>query len=889
MSAGITFVPWLRRGIGALATDAATPGSRRSVRVGLEVNGGALEGGTELELAGPGDVAAVDPTVFTRRWPAPDSADADPNSLALVELSQPDLPWRFSPGAAGHPDRVMPWMRLVVFEESEVAIVADPSSGRPPHVVVADASTLPRPDDAWAWAHGQTTAFASPGSAGGAVGDSARARLLAPRRMEPGRRYVAVVVPTFEAGRRAALGLPVAGADGLAWSGSERSLELPCLLLWRFGTGLGGDFEALARRLAPARVPAALGRLAIDARHPGAGLPPAAEGLLQIAGPLVPPPTVGAVEAAPTTGDDAVSDAFSDALRALLLQGASGDVIAPPLYGRDGPSLAGPDSLAGWLGALNLDARARAVAGLGADVVSGERARLVAEAWASLGDYGTVAESARRLRLSIEVSGRLHARFIKARPLGAVARVAGLVADRVRDGSASIAQMLRAHPNATEISIPAWRRLARPLGPTAARLAKRGTSLANVEKLVTAPAAARPRPPKAMALFDSPRDVAPKNHRPVLARPGAHAPTLGDRSEEGDPRAFSLALRALADSLPRRRPPQPPPPAADPARLARRLDEALEPRRAIAASWMSRLSLGGAVRRDGEEVDALLASPVFDFEPAERLASAHPERFLPGAEALAADGVVAVAVNQPFVEAFLAGANDVLRRELVWSGFPLDPEAPLLSSFWGGDAPADVSPPATWAPASELGSHRPPGPMPFVIVIRGELFARYPDTRVYLARARFDGAGRRTVGSEERPARFEGGVAGALRYVGFDTSLGEAVGDETDPGWFVVFEEPAGDVRFGLEAAGAGRAPATTWDDLTWAHLAVDDASLAAIRNIDLDSPLPDTRALVDPRSTVWHADTGTGRTGATAASVAYALARRRVRVAIHAASLLGQ
>ena len=84
-------------------------------------------------------------------------------------------------------------------------------------------------------------------------------RLLAPRRLEPDKRYAACLVPAFDAGvvrgpgRRARRGRGVAARPGPTPAATD--VTLPVYFHWEFTTGVAGDFEELARRLKPFPVP----------------------------------------------------------------------------------------------------------------------------------------------------------------------------------------------------------------------------------------------------------------------------------------------------------------------------------------------------------------------------------------------------------------------------------------------------------------------------------------------------------------------------------------------------------------------------------------------------------------------------------------------------------
>src|SRR5207253_1508827 len=91
---------------------------RVSVPVALTVGGTSVAPPT-LALRGPGDIAGFDSGCVRRTWPAAGEANAESNYFPLLELSYPDLPWRYTP-AATDGDRLTPWLCLVVAEQGEI-------------------------------------------------------------------------------------------------------------------------------------------------------------------------------------------------------------------------------------------------------------------------------------------------------------------------------------------------------------------------------------------------------------------------------------------------------------------------------------------------------------------------------------------------------------------------------------------------------------------------------------------------------------------------------------------------------------------------------------------------------------------------------------------------
>ena len=151
----------------------------------------------------------------------------EPNYLPYIEFYDEDFPWRYTPAA---PDlglhRLRPWLALIVLEEDEFRDAAVVSSRPlPAFELTADVATsFPPAEQLWAWAHVHVNRdlIRQDGVINSADGDAAGARLedtlaknadhaysriLSPRRLAPNLTYHAFLVPSFESGRLAGLGL----------------------------------------------------------------------------------------------------------------------------------------------------------------------------------------------------------------------------------------------------------------------------------------------------------------------------------------------------------------------------------------------------------------------------------------------------------------------------------------------------------------------------------------------------------------------------------------------------------------------------------------------------------------------------------------------------------
>lgn len=692
--AGLTFLAWVRGGaVQALRTpqslDAGLP-ARASLPVSLAF-GGAGSAGIDAQLVGPGDVAGLDARQVIRSDPPPGATQVPPNFFACVEFDRPDLPWMLTPAAPAEADPtdpdprrgLRPWLCLVVLADRPLD---PPTASRPLPRVVARDDELPDLETAWLWAHAQVVTEA---------GDDVRAviaahpertlsRLVAPHRLEPSTNYLACVVPAFEAGRRAGLGLAVPdGPLALAWRRGAAPTEvmLPVYHAWRFATArVRGDFESLARRVRAWRAGAA-GVVPLDVGRGGAGLPGPAAGQTAwrmplegvIVGPAIQPgawPADWPVDRRPAL----------QAALALRLAASAGE-LAPPTYGALHAAHAGPlDAPAAprWLRELNLDPRYRVMASLGTRLVQRHQEALVAAAWEQSAALREANRVLRQGQLARAVGEVLEAR-VNAMAGAAPGRLMQLTRPlhaRVQAGAATVEQALAGNePLHAALSLP-FRRVARPGGPLARRLAP-GLLAEPVQRLALPadlPAALRPTPrlakragtfdvALASAAADAPESVA------TLTRKRVETPIFSWESVAQSvpanvPFAYQADLLLSTQSVPGRHAPDGP----RSNWIGRGLDfEAVaqlgwQPLAAdaVAYSRQGRGSPGGYVER-GAQQGLLLASsrtvstgsqPVMAFQPGGMLEPA-------GALVLGSD-IESIPVAMAFADLAGSGAIDVV-------------------------------------------------------------------------------------------------------------------------------------------------------------------------------------------------------------------------------------
>ena len=248
-------------------------------------------------------------------------------------------------------------------------------------------------------------------------GDPARnlSRLVCGRLLAEQTDYLACVVPTFEAGRRAGLGEDPAGAQGPAWTLAPdmAPVELPVYHHWRFATGPAGDFQSLALAIRGRTVPDTFGSRPIDLSTAGLGLADTDDAQIRLGGAL------RALDADPVAwSDPSLPARFAAALTEVLntpdQAPAETPVLAPPRYGAAYRPVAtlDPAAPARWYEQLNTDPAARVAAALGVQVVQRDQETLVASAWDQAADLRAVAALGRLADAGIAVAQRMQARHL---------------------------------------------------------------------------------------------------------------------------------------------------------------------------------------------------------------------------------------------------------------------------------------------------------------------------------------------------------------------------------------------------------------------------------------------------------------------------------------------
>ena len=583
-----TFLPWYRTGL-ATAID-RNPGvgeERGEIKVRLKTladRDESLSVEQTVRLIGPGDVLGIDARAVVRLEPHPNANDFEPNYMAAIEFFDEDYAWRYSPRAPGGAGRarLLPWLALLVLEEGEYDIVAQPTPGLPRVCKVHDAAVLPAPDDLWAWAHAHLNVAAADTAdpkttaaqlaANPADGCS---RLVAARRLRANKSYRAVLVPAFEAGRQAGLQASAAQPGPMAW-GRAGAVDLPVYFEWSFRTGQEGDFESLARRLEPVTPDPTVGRRPMNLSRPlpGAVVPPVRNAaavpraVLDLEGALQLPQAQPSGWAADSRlafqtwlaefinlGELWTVNASHQLSNAAALPGGTRlPIVLPPAYGRWHANLQTLEpAQAGaadgrWFEQIDLDPRNRVAAAFGTLVVQKNQEAFMARAWAQYGELFSANRFRYRAQFMREVLTATQDKHLAPLADAALLATTGLAHARVLV-SGDAAEKLTVHGSIQRSALPlaavqpALRRLLRRNGPLAKRSGAGVSQLAHLiedlasQRQALAPAWAQPQ--ERLSLSHSPAAV---------ARPEAPPPPeswLGSDWDELRPRLVAYLEHTL--------------------------------------------------------------------------------------------------------------------------------------------------------------------------------------------------------------------------------------------------------------------------------------------------------------------------------------------------------
>jgi hypothetical protein len=311
----------------------------------------------------------------------------------------------------------------------------------------------------------------------------------------------------------------------------------------------------------------------------------------------------------------------------------------------------------------------------------------------------------------------------------------------------------------------------------------------------------------------------------------------------------------------------------------------LSPGRAVGRAVLTGVRSSSPTPRSGDELEPIMDAPSFPQPMYAALRDLSQDLLFPGLEHVPPNTVQLLETNARFIEAFMVGLNAEMGRELLWRDYPTDQRGTYFRQFWdtaGAAQPQqDITPIHQWGGRALGATATGAGGDKLVLLIRGGLLRRYPNTVIYAVKAVVRNGKREPATGAPLPEAypvFRGTLHPDVTFIGFDLTRSEVVAGD---GWFFVLQQQPTEPRFGLDDAPfsegeSGEIPELkSWDDLNWAHLAPSAAALQALTHV------------VAREAQLVPASQPRGIWARNAAHMAFITKQRPSRVAIHASELI--
>lgn len=255
-----------------------------------------------------------------------------------------------------------------------------------------------------------------------------------------------------------------------------------------------------------------------------------------------------------------------------------------------------------------------------------------------------------------------------------------------------------------------------------------------------------------------------------------------------------------------------------------------------------------------ENIFPAMAYPDFEDPMYKKLCDISNELLLPNLKLIPQNTISLLKTNQKFIESYLVGLNHEMGRELLWREFPTDERPSSFRQFWDvkgiirpveGKSEAelteghkDIKPIDTWSTNSLLGRHnnRDAGgdAEQVVLVLRGDLLKRYPNTIIFAQKAIAGihpdepvidmDLSEEEFKTQVRFPLYKADIAPDIKFFGFDLTIDETRGTVQTPGfsdnlgWFFIIQEIPGEPRFGMDISFDQGSDGLSWDDLAWTN-----------------------------------------------------------------------
>lgn len=309
-----------------------------------------------------------------------------------------------------------------------------------------------------------------------------------------------------------------------------------------------------------------------------------------------------------------------------------------------------------------------------------------------------------------------------------------------------------------------------------------------------------------------------------------------------------------------------------------------------------------------EPITEVMVYPDIGEPMYKKLVEQSDELLLPNLKLIPPNTISLLQTNQKVIESYMVGLNHEMGRELLWREYPTDQRGSYFRQFWdvsGVVKPTptetaaetaadlkDITPIHTWKSIDKLGTHnnrdQQRDQSQIVLVIRGDLLKRYPNSVIFAQKAERDDNGDLVLDLDLTTAEFtkellfplyKAEIFPDIKFFGFDLTARQAKGDDPSPGfpatdkdgWFFVIQEVPGEPRFGMDISYDPGTDGVSWDDISWQNF-----------------PTPDPAFITAaPSPTGFIPTDDPARWATTSANMAYVLFQKPSMVAVHASEML--
>lgn len=935
------FQNYFRRGISATINSISKPNSQRiTLEKRIKIVGTDKVVTKTFALQGPGDVLNIDVNrIISRVEPKPNVGNFEPNYIPFIDFVEPDFLWRFS--VKKEEDNWIPWLALIVLKMKDGEetgefkdLKTDPSL--PKQIELLKKDVLPDLKNSWKWAHVQVNRTSSETDSEdtiksqihemlGANTAETSCRLLCPRKLKTKTKYCVFLVPAYKLGVEAGIGKvdKATTINQLAWEDKgTQGLKIPYYYKWEFRTGLRGDFEKLIRLLEPRVVPA-LGLRPMDCKNPGYQLDEKVvrkqeddsaesnftldvEGALKSEGIAYQPwgldsniPEIKENEFRKNLGQLLDKNRESEENEQIqeLEEGDEDPIVTPFVYGYHHRSEKEVNfTKNNWYNELNLDPRHRVAAGLGVQYIKEHQEEIMGATWEQFEEFINANRVLNRARFGREIN-QCTLNRLRELPIGKFINFVLPVTPRIKlKDKLTIKETLQ-NSNLPNVTLNFnSRRFFRERGPFRKQQLLKvtpsqdgGNILPNVfdNKGIQDGIRIVPNTFNIDGVFDINGNDAGflmGNRAATSTGNSGNTSQPNDTGTVGIP-TLPTSPSSLSDTTPAAVPPfflveevmeeTTPLNISD---IKETLDELLSPKNTIEKFYAEKIS---SVRNElgDEDVDRLrpisyvpkFSTPLYQF-----VEEVSQDWLLPGIENVPQNTVLLLEMNSRFIESFMLGVNHEFANELRWREFPSPLNGTYFDKFWDyyNEDLKDIKNITSWNEEARLGENINKNISDnLILLIRGEVLNKYPNTYIYLVKLKIEGEDLKIEGNAIEPI-FDGVMPPDITFLGFDIDqLG--ISKETlknkDHNYYFVFEERVGEQRFGLDID----ATATNIvENLSWEHFENKDESY-------IDNPIQEVmdEMVVDDLTPNWDSSSG----------IAFYLAQKPVRVAIHASKLISE